>query len=125
MSRDTGGLPQLMGTGEIGKRLGLSRQRIQQLADTADFPEPFQELGMGRVWLRPEVEAWIEVWRAGAPAVEPGGSVEGITRFVAERVLDCLGERGWAFAGDEHIEPLAGMLRRFLVEAGIEVSGRG
>jgi predicted DNA-binding transcriptional regulator AlpA len=48
-----------MGAGEIAKRLGLSRQRVQQLAERDDWPEPFDELAMGRVWLIADIEAWI------------------------------------------------------------------
>ncbi|AEV85931.1 regulator [Actinoplanes sp. SE50] len=56
-----------MGAGEIAKRLGLSRQRVQQLAERDDFPSPFDELAMGRVWLIPDIEAWIRQQRTGAP----------------------------------------------------------
>lgn len=48
-----------MGAGEIAKRLGLSRQRVQQLAERDDWPEPFDELSMGRVWLISDIEEWI------------------------------------------------------------------
>jgi predicted DNA-binding transcriptional regulator AlpA len=48
-----------MGAGEIAQRLGLSRQRVQQLAERDDWPEPFDELAMGRVWLITDIEAWI------------------------------------------------------------------
>nr|WP_043516052.1 MULTISPECIES: hypothetical protein [unclassified Actinoplanes] len=54
-----------MGAREIAVRLGVSRQRIQQLADRDDFPAPFQELKMGRVWWEQEVEEWIRRWQSG------------------------------------------------------------
>jgi predicted DNA-binding transcriptional regulator AlpA len=53
-----------MGAGEIAKRLGLSRQRVQQLAERDDWPEPYDELVMGRVWLISDIEAWIDRQRA-------------------------------------------------------------
>lgn len=61
MSRDySSGVPRhLMGAGEIAKRLGLSRQRVQQLAEREDWPAPFDELAMGRVWLIADIEDWI------------------------------------------------------------------
>lgn len=55
--------PRLVGTGEIQKCLKLSRQRVQQLAERADFPEPYQELLMGRVWRKADVDAWIRTQR--------------------------------------------------------------
>ncbi|WP_436533233.1 helix-turn-helix transcriptional regulator [Actinoplanes sp. HUAS TT8] len=51
--------PCMMGAAEISRRLGLSRQRIQQLAERDDFPKPYQLLAMGRIWLEPEIETWI------------------------------------------------------------------
>jgi predicted DNA-binding transcriptional regulator AlpA len=48
---------------EIKNRLNVCRQRVQQLARRDDFPEPYQELIMGRVWLESEVEAWIRNYR--------------------------------------------------------------
>jgi prophage regulatory protein len=41
----------------------VSRQRIQQLAEQSDFPTPFAELAMGRIWLADDIEAWIRVHR--------------------------------------------------------------
>jgi len=50
---------QLVGAAEIGRMLGgVSRQRVQQLINREDFPEPFDVLDMGKVWLRADVEAW-------------------------------------------------------------------
>ena len=49
----------LAGSGDIAKRLRMSRQRVQQIAAEPDFPEPLQTLAMGRVWLESDVEAWL------------------------------------------------------------------
>ncbi|WP_436522474.1 hypothetical protein [Actinoplanes sp. HUAS TT8] len=56
--------PLLVGAWEIRQQLGLSRQRIQQLADLPDFPAPYQHLEMGRVWRAAEVRTWIREWRS-------------------------------------------------------------
>ena len=49
-----------MGSAEIGKRLGgISRERVYQLTQRRTFPEPYQRLAMGNVWLADDVEAWI------------------------------------------------------------------
>lgn len=52
-----------MGAAEIQARLKVSRQRAYQLVSRRDFPEPFQVLAMGSVWLSADVEAWIKVHR--------------------------------------------------------------
>lgn len=53
----------LMGSAEIGERLGVSRQRVQQLVNRPDFPKPFAVLAMGKVWDSEAVEAWIREHR--------------------------------------------------------------
>lgn len=53
----------LMGTAEIARRLGVSRQRVQQLVARPDFPKPTSELDMGKVWESADIEAWIRVNR--------------------------------------------------------------
>lgn len=47
----------LVGLTEIAD-LGVSRQRVDQLAQGDDFPEPVSVLAAGRVWKRADVEAW-------------------------------------------------------------------
>lgn len=50
----------LMGSAEIGRRLGgISRTRVYQITQRRGFPEPYQVLEMGNVWLAVDVEAWI------------------------------------------------------------------
>ncbi len=64
----------LMGTAEIARRLGVSRQRVQQLVGRPDFPRPASELEMGKVWHTEDVEAWIAEHRpavARAPKPDP------------------------------------------------------
>ncbi|WP_285558931.1 DNA-binding protein [Actinoplanes regularis] len=56
--------PELMGTFEIGIRLGsISRQRVNQLTIKTHFPKPAATLAQGRVWLAEDVEEWITVHR--------------------------------------------------------------
>lgn len=41
--------------------LGVSRQRVQQLAESYDdFPEPAARLVMGSIWHKQDIEAWLE-----------------------------------------------------------------
>lgn len=58
---------QLMGPYEIAQRLGVSRQRFQQLARYPTFPKPYQELRGMKVWLADDVERWIKEYRQPRP----------------------------------------------------------
>lgn len=53
----------LMGAREIETRLGVSRQRVQQLVARSDWPEPYDELAMGKIWRIEDVESWIRANR--------------------------------------------------------------
>lgn len=53
----------LMGTAEISRRLGLSKQRTHQIVRERSFPEPAAVLTMGQVWQTADVEAWIRTHR--------------------------------------------------------------
>lgn len=48
----------LVGAVEIAAMLGVSRQRVYQLAASADFPIPEASLAGGRVWSRESIEEW-------------------------------------------------------------------
>ncbi len=50
----------LMGLTEIAAFLGVSPQRVDQLAAGADFPEPTAELAAGRIWTREDIEGWAK-----------------------------------------------------------------
>jgi predicted DNA-binding transcriptional regulator AlpA len=52
-----------MGASEIADRLGVSRQRVQQLVRRKDWPAPAAVLTMGKVWRTADIEAWINVHR--------------------------------------------------------------
>jgi len=53
-----------MGAAEIQARLGYSRQWTASLINRKGFPEPVEELVMGRIWLASDVEEWIGLHRA-------------------------------------------------------------
>jgi prophage regulatory protein len=49
----------LVGAHEIRVMFGLiSRQRVYQLTNRPDFPQPVAELAQGKVWLASEARAW-------------------------------------------------------------------
>lgn len=47
-----------MGAAEIGRLLGVSRQRVQQLVNADGFPPPVAVLDMGKVWRADDIRAW-------------------------------------------------------------------
>jgi predicted DNA-binding transcriptional regulator AlpA len=61
-------MAEVMGAAEIAQRLGVSRQRVQQLVRRPDWPEPIAELTMGKVWRTSDVEAWIREHRPALDA---------------------------------------------------------
>jgi prophage regulatory protein len=56
-----------MGAEEIRQRLGISRQRAYILIGRRDFPAPWVELAMGKVWRSTDVEEWIRRREAKSP----------------------------------------------------------
>jgi predicted DNA-binding transcriptional regulator AlpA len=51
----------LVGPAEVGEMLGVSRQRVDQIArDDPKFPKPEAELATGRVWKRAAIEKWAK-----------------------------------------------------------------
>ncbi|MFY1673223.1 helix-turn-helix transcriptional regulator [Plantactinospora sp. WMMB334] len=58
----------LVGPAEIQAMLGVGRSRMRQIVNQRNFPEPFQTLIGGSVWLRKDVEAWITKHRRPRPA---------------------------------------------------------
>lgn len=51
-------LDDLVSGAEIARRLGVSTQRVHQLRDDPDFPEPLGKVGRAIVWKWRDVERW-------------------------------------------------------------------
>jgi transcriptional regulator with XRE-family HTH domain len=66
-------LPALVGVAEIAARLGVSRQRVSELARSRGFPPALARLSAGPVWLEAAVDRFARDWtrRPGRPAPEP------------------------------------------------------
>lgn len=63
--------PELLAASDVGAVLGVSRQRVHQLAtENAQFPAPYLRLGSGPIWTRPAIEHFAARWdrRPGRPA---------------------------------------------------------
>jgi predicted DNA-binding transcriptional regulator AlpA len=48
----------LVGVAEVAALLGVTKQRVTQLAEKPDFPKPTVRLAAGPIWERADVEAW-------------------------------------------------------------------
>jgi hypothetical protein len=59
----------LVGVSEAATMLGISRQRVTQIADTGSFPPPVADLAAGRIWRRADVALWAQTnsRRGGRP----------------------------------------------------------
>lgn len=55
-------MPELMSAAEIADELGISRQRVHQLRDTAAFPAPLADLRGGAVWDAAAVRKFAQQW---------------------------------------------------------------
>lgn len=56
----------LAGLSEIAQRLGVTRQRAQELSRTDGFPPPLDELRMGPVWDHSTIDHWAQRHRGGS-----------------------------------------------------------
>lgn len=61
MTRQKEDLQDLVTGGEIARRLGISRERVRQLAQRPDFPPPLGRLGSANVWGWKAVDEWRHV----------------------------------------------------------------
>lgn len=62
--------PELLASPDVAELLGVSRQRIHQLAtEHTRFPAPYLRLGSGPIWTRPAIEHFAAQWdrRPGRP----------------------------------------------------------
>jgi predicted DNA-binding transcriptional regulator AlpA len=66
----------LMTKTDVAAFLGVSRERVTQLAKRADFPASLGLVGKSLVWLRGDVEQWAKAWdrRGGRPPAKEKSS---------------------------------------------------
>ena len=54
-------VPELVAVAEIAQLLDVSKQRVNQLMEEDDsFPAPVEQLSVGRIWRRADVEKWAK-----------------------------------------------------------------
>jgi hypothetical protein len=68
-------LPRIAGVAEAAEVMGWDKRRVITYIDRGSFPQPFQALASGRVWVRTDIEAFAEAWRARrSPHHDEGGA---------------------------------------------------
>jgi len=60
-------VPDLVGVAEAAEIMAWDKRRVITYIDRGHFPEPISWLAAGRVWLREDVEAYADDWRARHP----------------------------------------------------------
>ena len=62
--------PELLGLAEVAQELGVSKQRVSELASGASFPAPIARLKSGPVWQRSALVRFMRSWKRapGRPA---------------------------------------------------------
>ncbi len=99
----------MVGVAEVAALLGVSRQRVAQIAgDYPDFPAPEAELAAGRVWSREAVEAWLATHPERKSGRREGGLVmfERLTEGARQAFTYAQEEarsRGHSYVGCEHL----------------------
>lgn len=49
----------LLSTSDVGRRLGVGRERGRQIVNRDDFPDAKQQVGRTRLWRSSDVEKWV------------------------------------------------------------------
>jgi predicted DNA-binding transcriptional regulator AlpA len=122
--------PHLLGVAEIAAMLGLSRQRVNQLIQSADFPAPEAELSAGRIWTREAVEAWIASHpdRAHEAGSVMFGGFSNAARGIVVRAQEEARSLRHGYIGTEHLllavlSDAAPVVRQRLAAIGVERAG--
>lgn len=97
----------LVGSAEIAAMLGVSRQRVDQLASAEGFPRPIADLSAGRIWARSAVEAWMAGQGSRAPAADLEEGIASALGDSLRRVLvgaqETARKMRHPFVGTEHL----------------------
>jgi predicted DNA-binding transcriptional regulator AlpA len=126
----TGMTPHLLGVAEIAAMLGLTRQRVNQLIQTAGFPAPEAELSAGRIWTREAIEAWVASQPDRANEAGPAmfGAFTPAARAVVIRAQEESRSLRHSYVGTEHLllavlSDAAPVVRQRLASIGVERAG--
>jgi hypothetical protein len=65
-------VPDVVGVAEAAEIMGWDKRRVVTYIDRGSFPEPLTSLASGRIWLREDVQAYADRWKARHPASAAG-----------------------------------------------------
>lgn len=57
-------LDDIMGLAEVSEMVGKSKQYIKTYLERGQFPEPVKTLASGPLWIRQQIQEWIDTPRA-------------------------------------------------------------
>ena len=77
-------VPDVVGVAEAAEIMGWDKRRVVTYIDRGSFPEPITALASGRIWLREDVQAYADGWRARRAAT---ARRTGSTSHVSDRRL--------------------------------------
>lgn len=107
--------PELVSGAEIGRRLGVSRERVRQLTRREDFPRPLGQVGSAFVWRWDDIDAWRRRHRLQPALSISSGGVRFLTVPQRPGFLDIFepdgrktGAVAWAGAPIVALEPVNG-----------------
>lgn len=110
-------VPALLGVAEVSKELGVTKQRIAQLRDRPDFPDPVAELAAGPVWTQASLSRFIEQWDRSP------GRPKKISATQAGTALLVIGLLGMAFYFAHQSGSSAGTVAQVLAFPGAGAAG--
>jgi hypothetical protein len=67
-------VPQIVGVAEAAEIMGWDKRRVVTYLDRGQFPEPLTSLASGRIWLREDIERFVDEWRERHPRPSAGGA---------------------------------------------------
>lgn len=124
---------ELVSAAEVARILGVSRQRVAQLArEAADFP-PSQGQPGERVWSRPTIEAWASAHqdrgpRSNGPKVPPAGDPASRLGQILQLAGAQARDLNHHWIGDDHLllallhPDCPGAARRVLTSLGVSLA---
>lgn len=88
-------VPELAGLAEVAAILGVSKQRVRELAERENFPPPVARLSGGAIYLKSAIEAFNDHWgrKPGRPGKHQASVSAELTRIpkdatdIAQQVL--------------------------------------
>lgn len=110
-------VPPLLGVTEVSRELGVSKQRVAQLRDRPDFPDPVAELAAGPVWTQASLSRFIEQWDRSP------GRPKKVSTAQAGTALLVLGLIGLAFCLAQHSAGSGGAAGQVLSFPGTAAGG--